>query len=389
MAWLRAAWHAITIVHLILTSEAALRRRYGDPAWQNICDDIDTLLRRRRARGIASQLLYLEQGWPSSGIGAVSPEPAAIAAMLAAIDAWLHERGDAVESLLILGDPAIVPFAAIDDPVPDSDRMVLTDWPYGLADADSWLARWPVGRLPDRPAAQPQLLRALLAFAAAGHSQPSAAPARLLGFSAESWYHVSRHVLADIGVDGDLLVVPPELSLAVVQTLIVAAGVVYCNLHGLPDQPAWYGHAPGGQLVPALRPSDLVGLILARPVVFSQACYGAALPAGATGESLALSFLQCGALAFIGSAVLSYGAFELPIEDSDLLAQQFLLALGGAESIGAALQLARIATVRAALLAQGFLDDDDRKVLQSFVLYGDPTLPVPVLLRGGPGSIRI
>lgn len=367
------------IVHLILTSEAGLRRRYGDGGWQAIDEAICNLVQMRGERGLASLFLDPVQGWPVAGIAGVQLEPANIAEFLAQVDAFLHQQQDRIASLLILGDAAILPFAEIADPVPDNDRFVPTDWLYGQADSASWLARWPVARLPDRPQARPETLCALLASAAAAHRSGAGTPARVFGVSAESWYHVSRQVLNSSAASFDLVVVPPELHRADLLAHLATAGLIYCNLHGLEDDPDWYGHAAGGELMPALQPPDLHAAGLPASIVFSQACYGAALQPGSAPESLALAFLQAGALAFLGSTVLSYGAFELPISDSDVLAQQFFLALDGTQSIGEAFQQARRATVRAALLAQGFLDDDDRKALQSFVLYGDPTLPAPNL----------
>lgn len=335
----------------------------------------------RRKRGMASLFLDLGRGWPAAGIGGVRPEPLEIEKFLAQIDAFLQKQQDRIASLLILGNAAIMPFAEIDDPVPDYDQVVRTDWIYGQADNASWLARWPVGRLPDRPEAHPDTLCTLLATAAAAHQAGFSPPVRTLGFSAESWYHVTRRVLDSGSTVFDLLVVPPEVLPTEIRSYLANAGLIYCNVHGLEDAPDWYGHAAGGELMALLRPADLRSVSLPASVVFTQACYGAALQFGSVADGLAVAFLRAGALAFIGSTALSYGSFELPISDSDLLAQQFLLALNGAQSIGETFQQARRAMVRTALLAQGFLDDDDRKVLQSFVLYGDPTLPAPALLR--------
>ncbi len=369
------------MVHLILTSEAGLRRRYGDNGWQAIDEAICRLVQMRRERGLMSLFLDSARGWPAADIAGVPSEPASIADFLAQVDLFLHKQQDQIASLLILGDAAIVPFAEIVDPVPDPDRVVPTDWLYGLADEASWLARWPVGRLPDRPEARPQTLCTLLAHAAAAHQAGARPPVRVLGFSAESWYHVTRQVLESSGAIFDLLVVPPELQKLDLPAYLAKAGLIYCNLHGLAGAPSWYGHAAGGELLLALQPADLRALALPASIVFSQACYGAALLPEAAEEGLAVAFLRAGALACLGATALSYGAFELPISDSDLLAQQFFLALDGTRSIGETWQLARRETVRAALLAQGFLDDDDRKALQAFVLYGDPTLPAPALLR--------
>jgi hypothetical protein len=369
------------IVHLILTSEAGLRRRYGDDGWQEIDEAISRLGQMRRKRGLVSLLLDPAHGWPAVGIAGVPLEPAQIAEFLAQVDACLHQQQDRIASLLILGDAAILPFAEIADPVPDNDRVVPTDWLYGQADSDSWLAHWPVGRLPDRLEARPATLCTLLANAAAAHQAGAGPPVRGLGVSAESWYHVTRQVLASSAARFDLIVVPPEPRAADWPARLATAGLIYCNLHGLKADPDWYGHAAGGELMRALQPADLRTAVLPASIVFSQACYGAALPPAAVADVLALAFLRAGALAFLASTALSYGSFELPISDSDLLAQQFLLALDGTLSIGESFQQARRATVRMALLAQGFLDDDDRKVLQSFVLYGDPTLPAPALLR--------
>jgi hypothetical protein len=107
-------------------------------------------------------------------------------------------------------------------------------------------------------------------------------------------------------------------------------------------------------------------------VVFSEACYGGHILGKAPHESLALSFLQAGCQAFIGSTVVSYGSLTEPLAAADLLGHAFWSALRGGAAAGEALRQARIELTRQMHSRQGFLDGEDQKTLISFVLYGDP-----------------
>jgi hypothetical protein len=140
---------------------------------------------------------------------------------------------------------------------------------------------------------------------------------------------------------------------------------------------AWYGQSPGdSELTLAIRPADLSGLWLDGAVVITQACFGARLSSTGGEPSMALTLLAAGAT-LIGALGLSYGAPDPPPSESDLLAQELLVALKEpGRRLGQALLAAQASMLRELIRRSGGIDADDLKTLLEFVLYGDPALPV-------------
>jgi hypothetical protein len=106
---------------------------------------------------------------------------------------------------------------------------------------------------------------------------------------------------------------------------------------------------------------------------------------------LALRFLAAGALTFVGSTKVAYGAIAPPIVGADLLSRYFWEGLLAHLTVGEALKRAKVQLAHEMQERQGYLDGEDQKTLTSFVLYGDPSLPVlppRTLSNGGGGSAR-
>jgi hypothetical protein len=124
----------------------------------------------------------------------------------------------------------------------------------------------------------------------------------------------------------------------------------------------------------ALTPLSISWANAQAAVIYSEACYGADLGNGCSDGSIALSFLSRGALGFVGSTAMSYGALAPPLSGADLLGRHLWEGIVGGLPIGCALRRARSAFMRAAATQQGYLDGEDQKTLLSFGLYGDPSL---------------
>lgn len=363
-------------MHLLLTSQQRLTEHYQRNA-RRVLAAITNLLAARQRNALESQLLLCEVGWPEHGIAGVAPEPAAISAQLHAVADMLEQHGAALDSVLIVGGPEIIPFHRMPNPLPaDSDPAISTDSGYA---GRAWQAgpEWAVGRLPGAAEASPRLLVRLLQNATQLHAQPIATePRRTFGYSAAVWQRSSAHVYAAVGV-APLLISPPVVSATLDRSQLAGARLVYCNLHGVRDGPLWYGqNEHQASLFVALQPDDLRGLDMRGAVIVSEACYGATIEGRSPQTSLALAFLERGAAGFIGATALTYGPDEPPLGEADLVALHTLRAL---RQSGARLGAAFVAGIRGMLqetLARQPLDDDDRKTALSFVLYGDPTLAV-------------
>jgi hypothetical protein len=363
-------------MHLILIPLRRIATVYAAEG-RLIAAATDGLLQARAAAGIVSRAYDPQEGLPELGIAPVELTPGALVGQLVALQSAFAAQGAIIDSLTIIGGPQVVPFGSLPNPLRDGDDELLSDCVYGLATADDPLVHWPVGRLPDADPLEPGLLVALIAHATGLHQAAKRRPGTL-GYTTERWQPISAEVLAAAPAPRELLVSPPLGVTNIDPARFAANGLIYCNLHGVRNRPFWYGQARDDtQLVPALRPEDLTSLVFSGAIVVSQACFGARLSTNGRGRALALGFLSGGARCMIGALVLTYGAISLPIAESDLLVQCLFqqLFMAGMR-VGEAFQAAHAQMLREAFRRQGFVDGGDTKTLLTFVLYGDPTLPV-------------
>ena len=365
-------------MNLIISSRQRLREVYGVGGARQVVTALRRLLAARAARGVATRLIWIEEGLPDLGVAGAAVEPAAISQQVGAVAATLGSRGSQLESVLIVGGPDIVPFYEVPNPTPyDGDGTVQSDSCYGASDPLELVSEWSVGRIPGAAGGEPSLLLRLIDVAAA-HRPPADQGLKPFGYTTEAWRRAAAQVYAEIPGAGALLISPPLLATMLDRKLLEGARRIYCNLHGVRDGPLWYGQPSDRRaLVAALRPADLEGLDLRGAVVVSEACYGAAITGRDQHTSLALAFLARGAAGFLGATAISYGPPSPPPGEADLIALHFLRALRtpGA-TLGGALLAARSGMLRDTLAQQATLDEDDQKTLLEFVLYGDPTLVV-------------
>ncbi len=394
-----AGKNAAAPLYLILSSKSALSRKYGSSAFARLDADLRELRQTvRERRGIEALLVYVddEATLATYGLRPVDPsQPGQVKALIDALEGCLEGRR--ISYLLIVGGESIIPFHKLPNPIDDQDELVLSDNLYASRDGDYFIPDRAVGRLPDGKGEGIDLLRSLVHTAIEGHCQAASrkglldviaqtlrreeSPARnghSFGYSASIWRKASRMVFETIG-DGRHLRISPPLSC---QELKVAAPprFSYFNLHGVEDGPNWYGQRDA--LFPAdyplfplaLRPQDLSAATCGGSIVLSEACYGACVTGRRSEESIALRMLALGALAFVGSTRVSYGAIVPPLVCADLIGRYFWAGLLGRLSVGEALLYAKVSLAREMQQRQGYLDGEDQKTLLSFVLYGDPAL---------------
>lgn len=364
-------------MNLLITSSARLRALYGRAGAERVLAAAEQLIVARAARDVPSRLLLIEQGAPDLALPPALVTPDGIARQIAAASVALDRQGGRLASVLLVGGPEIVPFHAAENPTPyDGDANVPGDCYYGACNPYALLPDWPVGRIPGASGADPRLLLRLLDYAASfGALTPQR---KIFGYATAVWQSAAAGVYAEVDQPERLLVSPPALAASFERARLDGARLIYCNLHGVPEGPPWYGQSEGHPaLVAALRPSDLAGLDLRGAIVISEACYGAAIAGRDDDSSLALAFLAHGAAAFVGATALSYGPTAPPPGEADLIALHFLRALKQPGiTVGAAFVEARVGMLRDTIARQGMLDEDDQKTLLEFVLYGDPTLVV-------------
>jgi hypothetical protein len=401
-------------VHLIISSRQALTRQYGESGFERLDEDLHHLKRAIEASADLEALIVYVDDEPSLRPLGLSPVDAAnpwqVKKLVDGIDAHLAADGREIRYLLIIGGDRIIPFHRLPNPVDDQDPDVPSDNPYACRDTNYLIPERAIGRMPDGESGGFGLLSTLIRTSVAAHRRRSVPKGLLgaltaalkgighpgrkgqgLGYSASIWRKASRAVFQIIGDDSRLRTSPPVTYEAF--QVVDPPHFSYFNLHGIEDGPNWYGQRD--TLFPAdyplfplaLRPQDPGIDDHANAVVFTEACYGANILGKREADSIALRFLGAQALAVVGSTKVSYGSIAPPLLGADLVGKYFWEGLRAHLTVGDALRHAKVTMANEMQKRQGYLDDEDQKALISFVLYGDPALPITAIQRTAPVSV--
>ena len=405
-------------LYLIISNKRALSEKYGRLGFEQLDGDLAELKRAvEQHTGLECAVLYVDDG-PSAarfGLQSVDPRnPGQIKKLIDTVDAEVAKRGGAIRYLLIVGGDRIVPFHRMPNPVDDQDEDVPSDNPYACRDAYYLIPERAVGRMPDGEREGLGFLHTLIRTCTEAHRRRFVSKGLLgalggpitglrhafhtlmevqttgqgLGYSASIWRKASREVFRIIGDDSQLRTCPPLTYEGF--KITERPHFSYFNLHGIEDGPNWYGQRD--TLFPAdyplfplaLRPQDLRSEDHAQSVVFTEACYGANILGKNVRDSIALRFLDARALAVVGSTKVSYGSIAPPLLGADLIGKYFWEGLQSHLTAGEALKHAKVNLAREMQQRQGYLDGEDQKALISFVLYGDPSLPIKAVQGTGP-----
>jgi len=361
---------------LIVTCKTRLQAIYGSNAYDRICEVLAVYGKTIRDNsGIEYDILAPDDPASAhlSGIDPIgSGDASAIAAAIRAVRAHL-----AVDSVLLIGGPDIVPFHHLDNTVEgDGDPHVPSDNPYGCATAEParmFAPDIPVGRITGQQGGGVQSLVDQIARITEFHrSIPPRAGAWALGCA--TWSPFTTAVAATMN-PGAVVWSSPASVVDGHTVADLGKQLLYFNLHGAANVAAWKGAGISGQ-TDAVTPASLAAADLNGAVVFAANCYGAHIAGKSAADSCALAAVQAGARSFIGSTCFSYGAatslLAVP-QFSDQLAQLFFAKLATASSAGWALQQARVEYVKAVRVG-GALEPKERKTALQFIFLGDPTL---------------
>jgi tetratricopeptide (TPR) repeat protein len=379
-------------LELIVTSKFRLAEKYGPEGFMGIEERLSEL--ERATKDLEVKRVYVDERSTLDGLEPVDPtDPWAIRALIDEIDKRLQAEGREAKFLLLVGGDDIIPFCRLPNPSDDGELEVWTDNPYASRDNNFLLPQRAVGRIPDGKKAD--ILLSLLDVAIEGHREKGRLTGMVtglirglrrgpssLGLSAEIWHEASRAVFEAIGNSKGLEISPPFTDQEFLERHTQVPPLAYFNLHGVKEASYWYGHSSSGEEVNfpiALTPLNLAWAEVSGAVVYSEACYGAHLREGSADSSIPLAFLAKGAKAMIGSTGMAYGSLTPPLSSADLLGRNLWLGLKRGFAIGEALLRAKLGLVEEMAERQGFLDGEDQKTILSFVLYGDPSLKVPVV----------
>ncbi len=422
-------------VYVVISARRQMEQLYGAPGFQEVHHAVERLVatvQRRKGWDACAVWLDDDSSCAAFGLKPISTgDPKEVKQALHALDASLAKRGEMIGALLIVGGDDVVPFHPLPNPVDDDDDQVASDNPYATRSENYFVPEWPVGRLPAGSAVSKEWLLHVLENMARFHTDQMAKKSWIrkmldwlkraiilnlngangnFGYSAAAWREAARAVYKAIGDADELYFSPPmgvdrlpasSPSMREITTPNSLYGVPalagrlgYFNLHGMLNAVEWYGQADVEDFsqMPTL-PIALSPAVIRKPknalegglpqVIFSEACYGAHVEGRQEAQSIALKFLQCGSLAFIGSTGMSYGTVEPPLQAADLLASFFWRALKEGMPAGEALRQAKLELALEMHQRQGYLDGEDQKTLISFVLYGDPlAMPLGMRVRG-------
>lgn len=376
---------------LVLSSRHRLWQRYGADGVFAVERAVGELLEAMSQRGLMGMLVYADDSPLLTRLGilpANTGQPESVARLVRALCGRMAYMEASPKYVLILGDEGIVPFGRLANPSPDDEAAVSTDEIYGQQ-VDGWPASQApfnstraVGRIPDGCGALEMFISSIRMAAVAHRRLAAGAKPRLAaeawGYSASVWRRAARGAFAAVGEPRSLRLSPPLTHVEAPQPGAGGPRFRYYNLHGLVDSPNWFGQtdpsfpADYPTFPVALRPEDMA----AAPgsVLFSAACFGAHLGQRRVHESVALTALAGGALAFVGATGVAYGGLDGPLVAADLLAFRFWEAVLQGAPAGQALRQAKQKLTAEALRRQGYIDAEDEKTALNFVLYGDPSL---------------
>ena len=379
-------------IELIVTSKFRLAEKYGPDGFVRIEEKLSEL--ERATKDIEVKRVYVDEGSTLDGLEPVdATDPRAIKALIDEIDKRLQAQGGEAKFLLLVGGDDIFPFCRLPNPTDDGESEVWSDSLYASRDDNFLLPQRAVGRIPDGK--EEDILLSLLDVAIEGHGEKGRLTGMVagvmrglrrspssLGLSAEIWQEASQAVFEAIGNSKGLEISPPFTDQEFLERNTRVPPLAYFNLHGVKEAAYWYGHSSSGEELNfpiALTPLNLAWAEVSGGVVYSEACYGANLREGSTDSSIPLAFLAKGARAVIGSTGMAYGALAPPLSGADLLGRNLWLGLKRGFTIGEALLRAKLGLMEEMAERQGFLDGEDQKTILSFVLYGDPSLKLPIV----------
>jgi tetratricopeptide (TPR) repeat protein len=203
-------------------------------------------------------------------------------------------------------------------------------------------------------------------------------------YSAEAWKLSTETLRTCMSGNSNIVFSPPTRSENFDASWLQKPRLLHFNLHGFRDTGNWYGQSSYSKIVAnptlsslpmAFTPAQASQVRSPGTVVFSEACYGGYLPGKGVNESVALSFLEKGTAAFVGSTAISYGSAGPELCCAGHLSYYFWKEiLKNGSSFGRALQAAKLNYARERLAVGHNLSGDDAKTLLEFILLGDPTI---------------
>lgn len=367
---------------LIITNLSALIKKYGSKH-KSILSDLKALQTFDKTRNLSTQIVYIDKAADMKKYKAKAVTDAASA----------KQNKDAVDALYKFFTPDYILLAGAQDVIPlqplnnllfgedDEDRRIPSDLPYACdIPYNTSPARFispvrVVGRLPDVPgSSDPAYFHSLVQDVITHKPGKNTAYRQYFSVSVHEWKLSSEESLRNIFGNHKTMFISPVKGPKWTATQLKPKAH-FINCHGALEDPCFYGQK-GNNYPEAMNAKLIAKMVSPGTIVAAECCYGVQLYDPALTEydqlSIANTYLQQHALAFVGSSTIAYG----PAEGNglaDLLTQYFLINVFKGASTGRALLEAR----------QRFLDEmgptldpHELKTAAQFYLLGDPSVVV-------------
>ncbi|MFI5150968.1 MAG: C25 family cysteine peptidase [Bacteroidia bacterium] len=360
---------------IILTNLSALNRKYGKNV-KHIRKAIEHLIKCDAGRGISTSLFFLDQ--ESKAIPGYRPVLKANDPVQnkLAIDCIYKQMTP--DYILLLGSQDVIPHIQLQNLADKEDKYVNSDLPYACeasysTDPGKFIApSRVVGRLPDITGGRDhRYLMNLLRQAALAKPLELQTEIEYFAVCVPAWKNSAKDGLRKMFHDtDDLKLCPPQKPHKYTQKDLQPR-IHFFNCHGNKHKPEFYGQQ-GDDFPMALSSHVIQGKISQGTAVAAECCYGADLYDPSPSRELPLpnTYLLNGALIFLGSTTVAYGAASGQGQ-ADLLTQYFVQYLLQGASSGRAFLQARLDYMHQSAVHK---DPADLKTISQFLLLGDPSV---------------
>lgn len=395
-------------VYVVLATRQGLEKKYGKKTTGFILEQLKLLTTTIAEKNNWEAIVFLPDDHTNTLLFGLTPmlsiDPWKIKNSLGDLHKYLESKNRHIGSVLIIGGDEVVPFHKLPNPTDDSDNHVFSDNPYGTISGNFLIPDWPVGRIPDEKGSDPGLLLEQIRQIKNFHQEANKksgfiyriistlmdwtklsrffrdifTPPKNFGYSAAVWRRSTLAAFRPIGAGASLRVTPPFVAETIDVDNLMKSKCAFFNLHGLSNTPEWYGQkdfserTDGPDFPVAISTKQITKFKNNVDLTFSEACYGGYIIDKTIDESIALKLISIGSQGLIASTCIAYGSVFPPLIGADLLAFIFWKYIKDGYSFGESLMQAKIGLIKVMVQRQGYLDGEDQKTLQSFVLYGDP-----------------
>jgi peptidase C25-like protein len=388
----------MTIDKLIISNRAAFQNKYGKSGFQMINKAIKNLIIADKKRSLNTLLVFVDDAAAMKKAKGKTVKDATDAEQYKnAIDSLFHHYTP--DYVMLLGAQDVVPHCRFRIPIPDDDdTFIASDVPYACEapfsrNAGDFIAPGRVlGRLPDVTGENdPSYLIGLIHNSIKWKPLKLSAYKNYFSLSVKWWKKSTETSVKNIFENNSKLKLAPP-TLGPYKKPELAALMHFFNCHGGLRTSEFYGQPnENSDRYPVCFESDMItNKVNYGTVTAAECCYGALLynPNRPTKihRPIANTYLQNGAVAFVGSTTAAYGPSHGQ-GGADYITQYFLIAIQKGASSGRAFLEAQQRFIEKGDVK---MDPTDLKTIIQFLLLGDPSItPVEDQPKTTPGKTPV